>query len=82
MRQLARVGNVVRAQRAHLSAFQCQQRERVPFVADELHFERRAIAMHQYGGAHVAAHQPVLRQVARQGYRVQFVDRGKHFIWD
>ena len=36
---------------------------------------KAAIAMHQHGRPYVAAHQPIVRQVAGQCHGVQFVDR-------
>ena len=66
-------------ERAHLTALQREQRNRVTIVANELHFKGRTDAMHQYGSAHIAAQQSVFGQVARQGHRVQFIDGCHNF---
>jgi hypothetical protein len=50
------------------------KRDGMSVVADKLHLERRAVAMHQHRRAHVAAHQPVCRQIAGQSHGVQFID--------
>ena len=66
-------------ERAHLTALQREQRNRVAIVANELYFKGRTAAMHQDGSAHVAVQQSVFGQVARQGYRVQFIDGCHNF---
>ena len=59
-------------ERAHLTALQREQRNRVAIVANELYFKGRTAAMHQDGSAHVAVQQSVFWQFARQDHRVQF----------
>src|SRR5437870_3054973 len=64
--QLARVGNLSRRHRPDLIRFQRHDRRRVTVQCYELHLVGLPIPVYVHNGTHVAALEPMLRNVLRQ----------------